>query len=54
MLTYREETMKIDVEVPTCREGVFVPTSFAGPKEIIGMIQRAEHLGLMPSGELIL
>ena len=37
--------MKIDVEVPTCREGVFVPTSFAGPKEIIGMIQRAEHLG---------
>ena len=37
--------MIFDMEVPTCREGVFVPTSFAGPKEIAAVIQRAEELG---------
>lgn len=37
--------MIFDIEVPTCREGVFVPTSFAGPKEIAEVIQKAERLG---------
>ncbi|MEE9199608.1 MAG: hypothetical protein V3U26_07425, partial [Dehalococcoidia bacterium] len=37
--------MKFDTEVPTCREGVFVPVPFAGPKEIVQVIQKAESLG---------
>lgn len=37
--------MKFGVEIPTCREGVFVPTPFAGPNEIIQLIKLAEQLG---------
>ena len=37
--------MRFDVEVPTCREGMFVPIPFAGPDGIIELIQLAERLG---------
>jgi probable F420-dependent oxidoreductase len=39
--------MKIsfDIEIPTCREGVFVPVGFGGPKEIVRTVQEAERLG---------
>ncbi len=37
--------MRFDVEVPTSREGFFVPAPFGGPKEIIRVIQTAESLG---------
>ncbi len=37
--------MKFDVEIPTCREGVFVPVNFATPEEVIQTIQLAERLG---------
>lgn len=37
--------MQIDVEIPTCREGVMVPTPFAGPKEIVEVTLLAEELG---------
>ena len=36
--------MKYGVEIPTCREGVFDPTSLAGPNEIIQLIKLAEQL----------
>ena len=34
-----------DVEIPTCREGIFVPASFAGPEGITQTVQHAESLG---------
>ena len=37
--------MKFDVELPTSREGIFVPVPFAGPKEIIRVLQESERLG---------
>ncbi len=37
--------MKFDVALPTCREGVYVPAPFAGPSELIKIIQLAEKLG---------
>src|SRR5262249_25255798 len=37
--------MKFDVEIPTCREGVFVPPGFAGPQEIVNAVEEAERLG---------
>lgn len=37
--------MKFDVEIPTCREGVFVPPRFAGPAEIVRTAEEAERLG---------
>ncbi len=37
--------MKFDIEIPTCREGVFVPVPFTGPKGIVQTIQFAEELG---------
>ena len=37
--------MRFDVEVPTCREGVFVPCGFATPEQIVDCIQLAERLG---------
>lgn len=37
--------MKFDVEIPTCREGVFVPLGFAGPAEIVRTVEEAERLG---------
>ena len=37
--------MLFDVEVSTCREGIFVPPGFAGPEEIVRSIQEAERLG---------
>jgi alkanesulfonate monooxygenase SsuD/methylene tetrahydromethanopterin reductase-like flavin-dependent oxidoreductase (luciferase family) len=37
--------LKFDVEIPTCREGVFVPAPFAGPNQIIELIKLAEQLG---------
>ena len=36
---------RFDVEVPTCREGVFVPCGFAGPDDVIECIRFAERLG---------
>ena len=37
--------MKFDIEVPTCREGVFVPIGFAGPADIVATVEAAERLG---------
>ena len=37
--------MKFDIEIPTCREGVFVPEHFAGPAAIAKTVVEAERLG---------
>lgn len=37
--------MKFDIEIPTCREGVFVPIGFAGPADILKTVEEAERLG---------
>ena len=37
--------MKYDMEIPTSREAVFVPVPFAGPQEIVKIVQDAEKLG---------
>jgi probable F420-dependent oxidoreductase len=37
--------MKFDIEIPTCREGVFVPIGFAGPADIVKTVEEAERLG---------
>ena len=37
--------MKFDIEIPTCREGVFAPIGFAGPEDIVGAAEEAERLG---------
>jgi probable F420-dependent oxidoreductase len=37
--------MKFDVEIPTCREGVFVPVGFGGPEDIVRTTLEAERLG---------
>ncbi len=37
--------MIFDIEIPTCREGVFVPVPFAGPEEIVETVVAAERLG---------
>ena len=37
--------MRFDIELPTSREGIFVPVPFAGPKEIIRVLQESERLG---------
>ena len=34
-----------DVEIPTCREGVFVPEGFAEPDQIVESVRVAERLG---------
>ena len=36
---------RFDIEIPTCREGVFVPCGFAGPDDVIECIKLAERLG---------
>src|SRR4051812_43642461 len=36
--------LKFDIEIPTCREGVFVPLGFAGPEEIVKTVEEAERL----------
>ena len=36
---------RFDIEIPTCREGVFVPCGFADPDEIIECVKLAERLG---------
>ena len=36
---------RFDVEIPTCREGVFVPCGFAGPDDVIECVKLAERLG---------
>lgn len=37
--------MKFDTEFPTCREGVFVPSKFAEPEQIVSTVETAEALG---------
>ena len=37
--------VRFDIEIPTCREGVFVPCGFAGPDDIIECVKLAERLG---------
>ena len=37
--------VRFDIEVPTCREGVFVPCGFAGPDDVIECVKLAERLG---------
>ena len=37
--------MRFGLGIPTCREGVFYPIPFAGPKEIIELTKLAERLG---------
>ena len=36
---------RFDIEIPNCREGVFVPPGFATPEQIIECVQSAERLG---------
>ena len=36
---------RFDIEIPNCREGVFVPPGFATPEQIIECVQAAERLG---------
>ena len=37
--------LRFDIEIPTCREGVFVPCGFADPGEVIECVRLAERLG---------
>jgi probable F420-dependent oxidoreductase len=37
--------LKFGIGIPNCREGVFYPMSFAGPKEITELAQLGEQLG---------
>ena len=37
--------LRFDIEIPTCREGVFVPCGFADPDEVIECVKLAERLG---------
>jgi probable F420-dependent oxidoreductase len=37
--------MLFDIEIPTCREGVFVPVGFGGPTDIVKTVVEAERLG---------
>ena len=37
--------VRFDIEIPTCREGVFVPCGFAGPHDVIECVKLAERLG---------
>ena len=37
--------IRFDIEIPTCREGVFVPCGFAGPDDVIECVKLAERLG---------
>ena len=37
--------LRFDVEIPTCREGVFVPCGFAEPDDVIECVRLAERLG---------
>ena len=41
----RVNGVRFDIEIPTCREGVFVPCGFAAPDEIIECVRLAERLG---------
>ena len=36
---------RFDIEIPTCREGVFVPCGFAAPDEVVECVRLAERLG---------
>ena len=37
--------LRFDIEIPTCREGVFVPCGFAAPDDVIECVRLAERLG---------
>ena len=37
--------VRFDIEIPTCREGVFVPCGFAAPDDVIECVRLAERLG---------
>ena len=37
--------VRFDIEIPTCREGVFVPCGFAEPDDVIECVKLAERLG---------
>ena len=37
--------VRFDIEIPTCREGVFVPCGFAGPDDVVECVKLAERLG---------
>lgn len=37
--------MKFDIEIPTCREGVFVPSNFATSEQVVETVTFAERLG---------
>lgn len=37
--------MKFGIGIPNCREGVFYPTQFANPQQIVELTQLAERLG---------
>ena len=38
-------SVRVDVEIPTCREGIFVPVPFTGPEGIMQTVVRAEQWG---------
>ena len=47
--------LRFDIEIPTCREGVFVPCGFAEPDDVIECVKLAERLGyVLAEGELLL
>ena len=37
--------LRFDIEIPTCREGVFVPCGFATPDDVVECVRLAERLG---------
>ena len=41
----RVSGVRFDIEIPTCREGVFVPCGFAAPDDVIECVRLAERLG---------
>ena len=42
--------LRFDVEIPTCREGVFVPCGFAEPDDVVECVKLAEKLATSGSG----
>ena len=41
--TRRVSGLRFDIEIPTCREGVFVPCGFAAPDDVIECVRLAER-----------
>ncbi len=44
-MTMNKPRLQFDVLIPNCREGMFAPTPYAGPEEIVQATKLAEDLG---------